>query len=97
MAEGRYPQYVIAKIRHKLSLTDFISQYTSVDKYGKALCPFHDDTNPSLSITEGKGLWYCHACAKGGDIFTFLMLKENLKFPRAVKILGAIANVQTTI
>ena len=36
------------------------------------LCPFHDDTNPSLSVNMENGLWHCHACGKSGNAQTFL-------------------------
>jgi putative DNA primase/helicase len=38
---------------------------------GMALCPFHDDHNPSLSLEAEKGLWYCHSCRVGGTVYKF--------------------------
>lgn len=37
----------------------------------KAICPFHDDTNPSLSIEVKTGLYFCHGCGKKGDFIHF--------------------------
>jgi hypothetical protein len=38
---------------------------------GKALCPFHNDKNPSLSVSREDGLWYCFACSIGGTAQRF--------------------------
>ena len=42
----------------------------SGDEY-RAICPFHEDTNPSFTFNNRTGKWYCHGCNKGGDIFHF--------------------------
>ncbi|MBL7069359.1 MAG: toprim domain-containing protein [Candidatus Omnitrophica bacterium] len=46
------------------------------------LCPFHKDTNPSLSISEKDGiwLWHCFGCHKGGTLIDFLRYYENKSF-----------------
>ena len=74
------------QIKQLASLTEVIAQYTPV-RGKKALCPFHADKNPSLSISESKGLWHCWSCGAGGDTFTFVMRAEEVSFPAAVKIL----------
>jgi len=53
----------------------------------KGLCPFHEDTNPSLSVNlKGKfWLWHCFGCDAGGDIIRYIMLKDNSAFGDAVK------------
>ena len=75
------------EIRRAISLTEVISGYTPVRR-NKALCPFHPDKNPSLSISENKGLWHCFVCGFGGDIFTFVMKAEGMLFSEAVKIMA---------
>ncbi len=65
-------------------------------------CIFHEDKNPSFSINLEDGLWYCHSCKKGGDIFSFYMEHHGVPFKRAKQeILGSretpalsIANVE---
>ncbi len=52
------------------------------------LCPFHEDKNPSFSITPGKNLWQCFGCGKGGDPIEFVMLFDRVEFKEAVRILG---------
>ena len=56
----------------------------------KALCPFHVDTKPSLSVRFETGAFKCHACgAHGGDVLAFHMQRHGLRFVEAVKALGA--------
>jgi DNA primase len=55
-----------------------------------ALCPFHDDRNPSLRINMGRGGFCCMACgAKGGDVLDFHRKRYDMTFPEAVQALGA--------
>jgi len=55
----------------------------------QALCPFHDDSKPSFNFSNETGLFYCHACAEKGDIFSFYAgikgLKNRDEFPRVLK------------
>lgn len=55
-----------------------------------AVCPFHDDTSPSLRINLEKGAFACMACgAKGGDVLAFHMQLRGLSFIKAARDLGA--------
>lgn len=54
----------------------------------KGLCPFHDDTNPSLSVNVETGLWHCFGCGRGGDVFTFIMEAEHCDFSEARKVIA---------
>ena len=51
----------------------------------KVLCPFHDDTNASLSINLEKGVYFCHGCDKKGDIYKWYMEQHNCSFKEAKK------------
>lgn len=54
------------------------------------VCPFHDDTSPSLRINSDKGGFKCMACgAKGGDVIAFHMQLKSIGFVEACKQLGA--------
>lgn len=55
-----------------------------------AVCPFHEDTSPSLRINLENGAFACMACgAKGGDVLAFHMRLHNMGFIKAAKALGA--------
>lgn len=77
------------EIKEQVRLSSVISIYTPLrqmgtDKY-QAKCPLHEDRLPSFSINDEKGLWYCHAGCGGGDVFAFLMRKEQMTFRQAME------------
>ena len=79
------------KIKKEISIIDLVKNY-GVKKLKQlnnseylALCPFHDDHNPSLSINEEKGIFHCFACNEKGDIFNFVEKIENINFSEAKK------------
>lgn len=63
----------------------------------KAICPFHDDKNPSLSIDTGKQLWHCFGCNEGGDIFNYVMKKLGLDFKEALQYLSNVLNIKNEV
>ncbi len=67
------------------------SRGIQLKKNGKGwfgLCPFHDDKNPSLSITPSKNEWHCFGCGAGGDVIRFVELFDRVDFKEAVKRLA---------
>lgn len=86
----------IDEIRKQTDIVEVISRYVSLDKSGssyKGLCPFHEDSDPSLSVDPQRNLWYCFGCGAGGDVFQFLMQIENLAFPDAARELAREAGI----
>ncbi|HEM61697.1 MAG TPA: DNA primase [Chloroflexi bacterium] len=88
---------VVDEIKERIDVVEFISAYVPLQKAGrnyKGLCPFHADTSPSFIVFPDGQRWHCFgACATGGDIFTFLMKRENLDFSEALKVLAQRAGV----
>ena len=82
----------IEAIKRDIDLAAFIeSRGIMLKKNGKGyvgLCPFHEDTNPSLSVNPAKNLWQCFGCGTGGDIIRFVELLDKVTFPIAVKQLS---------
>jgi DNA primase len=75
----------------KPSIVNVIGEYVSLRKAGKeyvALCPFHPDKHPSLSVSQEKGLFHCFACGESGDAITFIIKIEGVSFREACKMLG---------
>ena len=65
-------------------------KFTGGGEWKNAICPFHDDTNPSLRLRLDSGGFRCMVCgAKGGDVVAFHMLRYDLGFKEAAKALGA--------
>ena len=64
----------INEIRQSVDIVDVIGNYLSLQKKGRnyvALCPFHDDSHPSMSISPEKQIYMCFVCHNGGDVFSF--------------------------
>lgn len=84
-------QSLINEIRNKVDIVEFIGKYIPLIKRGKnyfGLCPFHADTNPSLSVSREKQIYKCFVCGEAGNIFHFLMKYENISFLEAVSKIG---------
>ena len=77
----------IKAIRQQADIVDVMSRYITLEKQGKnykAICPFHDDHDPSLSISTDKQIFKCFVCGTGGNVFTFVQKIENISFLEAV-------------
>ena len=88
---------VAAEIKAKLSIVDVIGESVQLRKAGttlKGLCPFHGEKTPSFVVTPARESWHCFGCGEGGDIFSFVMRREGLTFPEALKRLAAKAGIQ---
>ena len=92
---------VINDIRNSANIVDVIGHYIPLVKKGKsfsALCPFHDDHDPSLSISEDKQIYKCFVCGNGGNVFTFVQNYKKISFPESVvevsKIIGKPIEVE---
>lgn len=78
-------------IKEKIDIVEFINSYLPLKKAGRnfrGLCPYHSEKTPSFFVSPERGFYHCFGCQKSGDVFTFLMEKEGLTFPEALKILA---------
>ncbi len=85
-------------IRNKVDIVDVIGERIPLVKKGKnffCICPFHDDTNPSMSVSREKQIYTCFTCHATGNVFTFLMNYDKMSFPEALKYLGDKVGVDT--
>ena len=60
----------------------------------KCLCPFHDDTNPSMRVYPDRQSFRCWVCDEGGDVFTWVMKREALSFPETIRFLAERAHLE---
>ena len=93
---ARIPEDIINDVRAKADIVSIIGQYIPLTKKGKnyvGLCPFHDDHNPSLSISSDKQIYKCFVCQAGGNVFTFVSEFEKIPFVDAVIQVAKEVNV----
>ena len=93
---ARFTEASLAHLYESIDIVDVITQYIDVRKVGAnfmALCPFHDDKTPSMSISAIKGLYHCHACGASGNAIRFVMEYERLSFHDAAQKIAALFNV----
>ncbi|MGY4104161.1 DNA primase [Ignavigranum ruoffiae] len=90
------PQEMIEKIRSQTNIVDLIGQYVDLNKRGNnyiASCPFHEDRNPSFSVSQDKQIFKCFSCGRGGNAFSFIQEMEGVSFPEAVQKVAEFAHV----
>ena len=86
------------EIRSKVDIVDIIGERIPLVAKGKnffGVCPFHDDTNPSMSVSREKQIYTCFSCHATGNVFTFLMNYEHIDFKEALKYLGDKVGIDT--
>lgn len=84
---ARLSEEQINEIRSKANIVEVIARYIPLTKKGKShvcTCPFHDDHDPSMSISEDKQIYKCFVCGAGGNVFTFVQKFEQVSFMEAV-------------
>ena len=88
---------VAATIKEKLDIVDLIGETVQLRKAGttfKGLCPFHGEKTPSFTVTPARETWKCFGCGRGGDIFNFVMERDGVDFPTALRSLAGRAGVE---
>jgi len=85
------------RVRSAINIVDLMSSYMELRRQGRnfvAVCPFHDDRRPSMQINSDRQTWKCWVCDIGGDVFSFVMRKEGVPFPEALRMLAERAGIQ---
>ena len=87
------------EIRSKVDIVDVIGERIPLTAKGKnffGVCPFHEDTNPSMSVSREKQIYRCFSCGASGNVFNFLMDYEHKSFREVLKDLGDKVGVNTS-
>ena len=94
-----YPRQEIDQVRERTDLVELASEVTKVKRSGRsvmAVCPFHQEKTPSLSIDGARGLYHCFGCGKSGDVFRWIQDTQGLDFRESVELLARRAGVTLT-
>jgi DNA primase len=93
----RHSEATLAAIKHAVDIVALAGEYlpnlTRSGSKFKALCPFHDDHNPSLELNPDRQSYKCWSCGAGGDVFDFVKEIERVEFPEALRMLAERAGV----
>ena len=94
---GRWiSERTIQQVNEHAVLSEVCALHVEVKKSGStttSICPFHDDTHPSMSIDDEKNLFHCFSCGAGGNIFTYVREMEGLSFSEAVEFLASMYDI----
>lgn len=87
------------EIKSRINIVDFIGKRVTLKKTGrnyKGLCPFHNEKTPSFIVSPERQTFHCFGCAKGGDIFAFVMEYDHVDFVEALEELAEVTGVKLT-
>ena len=93
-------QEKLNEIRNSVDIVDVISSYINLTPKGKnyfGICPFHDDNNPSMSVSNDKQIYKCFSCGATGTVFKFIMDYENITFKEAVQKIADLGGIKINI
>ena len=94
---GRIEDDDIRRVREATDLVQLVAETVVLKQKGRLFwgcCPFHNEKTPSFKIDPGTQLWHCFGCGKGGDVFGYVMEREKLEFPEAVRQLADRAHIE---
>jgi len=86
----------VEEVRAASDLVDVVGDYVRLKKQGArfvGLCPFHSERTASFSVDPQANLYHCFGCKAGGDVYRFVMDKEGVAFPDAVRLLAERAGI----
>ena len=86
----------IQEVKDKADIVDVISEHIVLKKKGKefvGICPFHDDSKPSMTVSPAKQFYYCFSCGAGGNSIKFLMEFTRNNFTDVVLTLAKKNNI----
>jgi DNA primase len=93
----KLPRQFIDDLIARNDIVSLIEQHVPLKKAGgsyKGLCPFHNEKTPSFNVNPNKQLYHCFGCGASGNIISFLMDYEHLRFPDAIETLAQMAGVE---
>jgi DNA primase len=93
---SRIPDELIEQVRDGADLVGIIGEIVSLKRTGtdwRGPCPFHGGQHRNFAVVPKKGMYYCYVCHEAGDVFTFLMKRQGLDYPTAVREVARRAGI----
>ncbi|MFY7695326.1 MAG: CHC2 zinc finger domain-containing protein, partial [Cyanobium sp.] len=87
MALPRLHPRTIEAVKERADIVDVVGEHVVLKKKGRefvGVCPFHDDTSPSMTVSPAKQIYYCFSCGAGGNAIKFLMEFQRSSFSDVV-------------
>ncbi|MFG0262524.1 MAG: DNA primase, partial [Novipirellula sp. JB048] len=84
------------RVRASVDLVEVVGQTLELHPAGRnmvARCPWHDDRRPSLTVNPERQTWKCWVCDIGGDLFSYVMQRDGVDFPTALRQLAEQAGI----
>src|ERR1035438_10725340 len=75
------------QVKQAIDIVDLVGSFIPLRRQGRnfvGLCPWHDDSRPSLQVNQERQSFKCWVCDIGGDIFSFMMKMEGVEFREAL-------------
>ncbi|MFV1964896.1 MAG: DNA primase [Pirellulaceae bacterium] len=85
------------QIRQSTDIVELVGGSIPLRRQGSiyvGLCPWHDDSRPSLQVNPDRQSWKCWVCNVGGDVFSWCMQREGIEFPEALRMLADRTGIQ---
>ncbi len=92
-----FPPAFLEELAARNPIEEVVGQYVQLTRKGAnlfGLCPFHSEKTPSFSVAPEKQIYYCFGCHKGGGVINFIMEREGLDYPDAVRFLAKRAGME---
>jgi DNA primase len=84
------------RVKQAVDIVDLVGSHIQLRRQGRnyvGLCPWHDDTRPSLQVNPERQSFKCWVCDIGGDVFSFVMKIEGVEFREALEMLADRAGI----
>ena len=85
------------RVRQATDIVTLVGETVELRQRGREFwgcCPFHGEKTPSFKVNPDTGLWHCFGCGKGGDVFSYVMERDSLEFPDAIRALAERAGIE---
>jgi len=79
---------LVDRVKERIDIVTIIERHLKLDRNHKALCPFHDDTEPSFSVNKQGQYYHCFGCGAGGDVIDFIKRHTKISFMEALSVLA---------